>query len=177
MERSPQGNESDEQVRPRLDIDLQGPEGNVFILFIRAREQLEGDALKSFNKEIWDVTQIGSGKKYDDILAIVNSYMELTDTSGLYPAYTIEGKVTAAVGRLQEQVATLPPSVNAGVEGLWPDFDSPDTGSFAYMAVLDDEITRVQDEIVNGDESQREAYQQYLAMLQECTATFRRTGL
>lgn len=94
MEQLPQNNEG-EQVRPRLDIDLQGPEGNVFILFIRARAELGGDELKSFNKEIWDATQHGSGKTYNDILAIVNSYMELIDTSGLYPAYTIEGKVTA----------------------------------------------------------------------------------
>lgn len=176
MEQLPQNNET-EQARPRLDIDLRGPEGNVFILFIRARAELEGEALINFNREIWDATQHGSGKTYSDILGIVNSYMELTDTSGLYPAYTIEGKVTAAVGRLQEQVATLPPSVEAGINGLWPDFDNADTGSFAYTAVLGSEITRVQNEIVDSDESQREAYERYLAMLQECAAAFRRIGI
>lgn len=174
MERSPQNNE---QERPRLDIDLQGPDGNVFMLFIRARAQLEGDALKAFNREVWDATQAGSGKKYGDILAIVDSYMELMDTSGLYPAYTLEGKVTAAVGRLQEQVATLPPSVDAGVDGLWPEFGNSDTGMFAYSVLIHNEITRIQDEIANGDQSQREGYERYLAMLQECDAVFRRIGI
>ncbi|HVB24077.1 MAG TPA: hypothetical protein VNG51_19220 [Ktedonobacteraceae bacterium] len=78
---------NNEQERPRLDIDLSGPDGNVFMVIGMARQQLEEDTLKEFNREIWEATQHGSGKKYADILGIVNSYMDLIDTSGMYEAY------------------------------------------------------------------------------------------
>ena len=52
-----------------------------------ARAKLEGDARKELNQVIWEATQQGSGRTYNDLLAIVNSYMDLTDTSGLFEAY------------------------------------------------------------------------------------------
>ena len=87
MERSPQGNEKNEPERPRLDIDLAGPDGNVFNVIGKARAVLEGDARKEFNQVIWEAAQRGSGKTYMDILGIVNSYMDLTDISGTYEMY------------------------------------------------------------------------------------------
>ena len=75
-----------EPVRPRLDIDLSGPDGNVFMVIGKARQQLEGEQLEQFEREINDAISLGV-KKYHDILAIVNSYMDLTDTSGMYEAY------------------------------------------------------------------------------------------
>ncbi len=86
MEQFPQANE-EEQPRPRLDLDLSGPDGNVFDVVMLAREKLEGDARTKFDLAIREATQPGAGKKYDDILSIVNSHMDLTDTSGLYPQY------------------------------------------------------------------------------------------
>lgn len=84
MEQVPQNNE---QERPRLDIDLQGPDGNVFVVLMQARGQLEGAALMAFNEDIRMAIQSGMGTKYEDILYIVNSYMTLTDTSTTYEAY------------------------------------------------------------------------------------------
>lgn len=84
MEQSPQNNE---QERPRLDIDLSGPDGNVFDVVMLAREQLEGDARTLFERAINEAMQPGAGKKYEDILAIVNSHVALTDTSEMYPQY------------------------------------------------------------------------------------------
>lgn len=80
-------NTDEEAQRPRLDIDLSGSDGNVFDVVILARNKLEGDARTQFDLAIREATQPGAGKKYDDILAIVNSHMDLTDTSGLYPQY------------------------------------------------------------------------------------------
>lgn len=86
MERFPQSDEH-EHAWPRLDIDLSGEDGNAFAVIMMARRLLEGDPLKQFNREIWEATQVGSGKTYMDMLAIVNSYMDVTDTSGMYEAY------------------------------------------------------------------------------------------
>ncbi len=86
MEDFPQSNEN-EQERPRLDVDLSGPDGNVYMVITKAREQLTGKALMGFNEDIWMATQVGAGKNYTDILDIVNSYMTLTDTSAMYEAY------------------------------------------------------------------------------------------
>lgn len=84
MEQQPEANE---QQQPRLDIDLSGPDGNVFMVITRARQQLEGNALVGFNEDIHMATQPGVGTTYADILDIVNSYMTLTDTSATYEAY------------------------------------------------------------------------------------------
>ena len=87
MEQFPKANEGNEQERPRLDINLSGPDGNVFMVIGMARRQLEGEALKEFNRTISEATQAGRKTTYDDILGIVSSYMELTDTSSTYAAY------------------------------------------------------------------------------------------
>ncbi|SRR6266487_154137 len=87
MEQFPQANEGNEPERPRLDVDLRGPDGNVFMLLALARRQLEGEALKDFNRTVWEATQAGAKTTYDDMLGIVNSFMTLTDTSATYPDY------------------------------------------------------------------------------------------
>lgn len=87
MERSSQSNEQEPPARPRIDIDLSGPDSHWFNLISRARAVLEGDALKDFNRAMWEAIQHGSDKTYADILAIVKSYMDLTDTSGIYKEY------------------------------------------------------------------------------------------
>lgn len=94
MENFP-GNEEDKIERQRLELDLNGPEGNVFMVMGKARELLEDDQLAAYNKEIREAITPGSGKKYPDILSIVNSYVDLIDRSDVpqYPQYAPKPEV------------------------------------------------------------------------------------
>jgi hypothetical protein len=88
MERFPQGNEQNGPEQPQtLNLDLSGPDGNVFFVIGSALERLEGEELKDFKKIISGVMAPGTGRRYEDILAIVNSYVRLVDTSGTHPDY------------------------------------------------------------------------------------------
>ncbi len=51
---------------------------------------ISGEVLEKFNDEVRTAIAPGAGKKYEDILAIVNSYVRLIDSSGLYPEYSNE---------------------------------------------------------------------------------------
>ena len=87
MEGAPRNNESEPPERPKLDVDLSTWDGHWFNLINAARQRLEGDARKEFNQVIWEATQVGSGVTYNGLLGIINSYMDVTDTSGTYAAY------------------------------------------------------------------------------------------
>src|SRR3989442_3900522 len=75
--------------RPILTLDLLGPDGNVFIAIARARALLTGQMLEHFNMDIGQAMLINVGTTYRDILAIVNKYLRLIDTSGTYSEYAI----------------------------------------------------------------------------------------
>ena len=75
-------------MKPVLTLDLSGPDGNVFMVIGYARQLLTGLMLEHFNTEVRAAIELGAGKKYVDILAIVNSYVRLVDSSGLYPEYS-----------------------------------------------------------------------------------------
>src|SRR5690349_694876 len=114
--------------RPILTLDLQGPEGNVFIVIGRTRSMLSGLALEHFNIEIGIATLVQGVATYRDILAIVNKYVRLIDRSGLYAEYAVDQEaVIAAVDHLNDQIKTLPSEVPCSIEDLYPDFDDPDT--------------------------------------------------
>lgn len=85
MEQAPQLNQPE---RPPLSLDLSGPDGNVFAVIGLAHAQLAGGAQELFMAAIREATEPGAGKRYEDILGIVNAYTRLVDTSGLYPAYS-----------------------------------------------------------------------------------------
>lgn len=128
MEKFPQSNEQNRlsDSRPRLEIDFDGESGNVFWVVSLAKQaliegcwdKLEGiESLEKGNAMVNDTaTSIlslehrwtearkpGAGKNYEDILAMVNEYVELVDTSvsGRYPQYkpmdgsrTVDGTIT-----------------------------------------------------------------------------------
>ncbi len=73
--------------RPILTLDLSGPDGNVFMVIGHARALLGGEELDKFNDEVRAAIAPGAGKKYKDVLAIINTYVRLVDSSGLYPEY------------------------------------------------------------------------------------------
>src|SRR5712692_8395604 len=91
--------------RPILTLDLQGPEGNVFVVIGRARELLTGLMLEHFNTDIGQATLINVGTTYKDVLEIVNHYVRLIDKSGLYAEYAIDQEaILSAIDHLNEQL-------------------------------------------------------------------------
>src|SRR2546427_3531021 len=147
--------------RPTLTLDLSGPEGNVFVVISLTRARLSGEPLMAFNRAIGEATLITAGKKYTDILAIVNSYVRLVDWSGLYPEYPRdEAAIIAAVDILNEQLKTLPDTTPCSIEGLYPEFDQPEHGPEVYLALLGQEIEHVDEQIGQTEEGQRASLQQ-----------------
>jgi hypothetical protein len=174
MEQVPSYNNAQEAQRPHLDIDLAGPDGNVFIVIGMARRQLEGEALKEFNRTIWESTQQGSNIKYDGILAVVNSYTDLLDTSNMYPQYGPEAHITAAIDRLNARLQMLPPNISCDIAGLYPEFDNPDLGPNKYGMLLEEEIERVEIEVGRCAEDERVGLLELRAHLLACAASLKR---
>jgi len=188
MENLPQNQEAQYPDRPILSLDLAGEDGNVFMLVGRAQQVVPEEEREAFRQEIRAATAPGAGKKYDDILAIVDSHVELVDVSETHPMYGEPGRVqdvteryqryvTGAVERLNEQIMTLPETVPCGIDGLYPEFDEPDHSPEAYLAVLNSEIGSTEDKIEHASEEEREGLEQYRTMLRECRRALRRTGV
>lgn len=72
--------------RPRLLIDLQ-QNGNIHMVIAKARQIVPSDQLDRFIIATLDAQRPGANKTYQDMLAIINSYVELVDSSGQYPEY------------------------------------------------------------------------------------------
>src|SRR6266567_4847650 len=107
--------------RPVLRLDLIGPEGSVFVVIGRARELLTGLMLEHFNTDIGQAMLIDAGKTYRDILAIVNKYVRLIDTSGMYSEYgPDEDAIRRAIDTFNEQLRLLPDTVICAIDGLYP---------------------------------------------------------
>lgn len=92
--------------RPVLRLDLQGEEGNIFVVvgFVAAKfieESGETDGRKLYDAMFDRIADPKAHHNYQQALAIVNEYVRLVDTSGLYPEY-----------------ATTPPVVWSDVKGV-----------------------------------------------------------
>lgn len=74
--------------KPRLEIDLHGTNGNIYLVFGAARQVVPSDQLNRFIEAMLDATKPDAHKTYDDLLAIINQYVELVDTSGEYALYS-----------------------------------------------------------------------------------------
>jgi hypothetical protein len=163
--------------RPLLSLDLSGPEGNVFVVIGRARALLTGLMLEHFNTDIGNATLIDAGKTYVDILAIVNQYTQLVDSSGMYADYAKhidEQAVTAAVDHFNARLQTLPPTVVCAIDGLYPDFEEPDTGPEVYLSFVEDEIRWV---VSLMAQKRDEHLDRLLTILQELVSALRRAGV
>jgi hypothetical protein len=164
--------------RPTLTLDLSGPDGNVFMVIGRARLLLTGQLLEHFNLDVRAALVPDAGKTYQDILAIVNSYVRLIDTSGLYAEYAVnQEEVIAAITRFNEQLKSLPDDVPCSLEDLYPDFNDPDCDAYAYLALLMMDIASVEKEIADASEAQVGPLQRLLTMLQECASALERAGI
>lgn len=74
--------------KPKLEIDLQGSDGNIYMVIAKARQIVPSKQLNDFINVYLDAQKPGANKTYEDMLVLVNQYVELIDTSGLYPAYS-----------------------------------------------------------------------------------------
>jgi hypothetical protein len=72
----------------RLEIDLQGTD--IYMVIAKARQIVPSEQLNDFMNAYLDAQKPGANKTYEDMLALVNHYVELIDTSGLYPPYAVQ---------------------------------------------------------------------------------------
>lgn len=190
MENLPQDNQHEqlEMQHPLLSLDLSGEQGNVFAVIGHAQQVVPADEQETFRQEIQAATAPGAGKKYDDILEIVNSHVELVDTSYSHPVYgnpehvqdtteRYQRHVIGAVERLNDQMHTVPETTSIQIDGVYPEFDDEDYSPDKYMVVLNFEIGRVEGDIEHAVGAEREALEQYRAMLRECRSSLRRAGV
>src|SRR6266487_3021821 len=178
MEGLPQHNEQGSEVeRPMLDIDLSGPDGNIFPVVSMARQVLTDEARKQFNQAVWEATEVGSGTTYTGLLALVNASADLLDTSNTYPQYGPEAHITAAIDRLNERVQVLPPHLSCDIAGIYPEFDEPEMGPDKYGMLLSEEIERVEGELGQCSQDDRNDLLELRAHLVACAASLQRAGV
>lgn len=164
--------------RPILTLDLQGPEGNVFVVIGRARRLLSGSTLAQYNTDIGNATLVNAGVTYPGILAIINHYVRLIDRSGLYPEYGVnQEEVIVAIDHFNEQLQTLPSDTPCSLEDLYPDFDDPDRDAYTYLALVTTEIASVERQIEQCSEDEKGLYERLLTMLRECASALERAGI
>ena len=175
-EQFPTGSEHD-PFRPQLDIDFSGPDGNVYMVVTLARAQLQGDALDDFNADVYASVRHGSGKTYTDVLAIVNTYVDILDTSNIYPQYGAEAHITAAVNALNAELHLLPPGIESEVTGLYPEFNKPELGPDKYGLLLEEEIRRVEGEVERAKEDTVYDWLNLQNRLRDTVAALRRAGV
>jgi hypothetical protein len=179
MEQLPRPDEQadDEYTRPHIEIDLQGPDGKLFNVISIARQHLTGHALQSFNQTVWAYTEYGAGKTYDDMLGLVNTYMDLLDTSDLYPQYGRGAHVMAAVDTLNNRLHLLPPGIESPLTGLYPELDDPDMGPDKYVLLLEEELQRVEGELAICSKDKHGDWMELRTELLRCRSALRRAGV
>jgi hypothetical protein len=161
--------------RPLLRLDLSGSDGNVFVVMGLARTLLTGQMLEHLDADLNEATEPGKERKYEVILEIVNKYVRLIDTSGMYPDYAIDKEaITKAIDHFNEQLNTLPDTVICAIDGLYPDFEDDLIGPEVYLSFVEDEIRWT---VSLMAQKKDEALERLLAMLQECVSALRRAGV
>jgi hypothetical protein len=188
MEQLPQDNEMQRPQRPMLSLDLDSEQGNVFAVIGHALEVVPPEEQEQFKQEIQAVTALGAGSTYENVLALVDMYVELIDISETHlvygnPAHVRDATeryqryVMSAVERLNDQMVTLPETTPVQIDGMYPEFNDPDYAPEAYMVVLNVEIGRVEADIDQSSVEEREALELYRGMLRECRDALRQAGV
>jgi hypothetical protein len=71
-----------------LQLDLSGgADANLHAIIWKAKQLLAGEELANFNAESERAIAPGAGQDYPTVLALINSYVRLVDSSGTYPEY------------------------------------------------------------------------------------------
>jgi len=81
------------------------------------------------------------------------------------------------VHRFNEQLAELPETIYCPLEGLYPEFDSPDYSPEIYLTMVANEATLVGRQIEQALADRKEPLEQLLAILTECAAALRQAGV
>jgi hypothetical protein len=77
-------------AKPGLIVNLAGPEGsNVYALVGRVCLLLTGQMLEHFLDDIRVAISEAAIAGYEDILTIIDQYVNLEDSSGTYPDYSL----------------------------------------------------------------------------------------
>ncbi len=62
--------------RPKIELDLKGPEGNIFVVL--------GKASQALHDLIWEMeSRVKEAYSYEDALSIINEYVEIKPKGGL----------------------------------------------------------------------------------------------
>jgi len=72
--------------KPTITIDLR-QDGNAHMVIAKARQIVPSEHLNDFLNATLDAQKPGAHKTYEDMLAIIDQYVEIIDTSGDYPQY------------------------------------------------------------------------------------------
>jgi len=161
--------------RPILKLDLSGSDGNVFVVMGLARTMLAGSMQQHLDQDLNEATEPGKERKYEVILEIVNKYVKLIDTSGMYPDYAIDKEaITKAIDHFNACLKTLPPTVVCAIDGLYPDFDDAMVGPEVYLSFVEDEIRWA---ISLMAQKRDEHLDRLLTMLRELVSALRRAGV
>jgi hypothetical protein len=161
--------------RPLLKLDLSGSDGNVYVVMGLARTLLSGQMLEHLDADLNEATTPGQEKKYAEILAIVDKYVHLVDTSGIYREYAIDkDMIMAAIDHFNEQLETLPDTVVCAIEGLYPDFDDDLIGPEVYLSFVEDEIRWT---VSLMAQKRDEHLDKLLTMLRELVSALRSAGV
>lgn len=182
MEQFPQDNNPNElpppqPERPVLRADLSENQSDLAPLIATAQELLRGDALEVFQQEIHEVGTPVAEKDQRDLLEVMNEHVELVDISNSYPQYAWKEKITAAVQWLNKQIETLPQNMPCSIDGLYPDFDDPNTGPEVYLNVLWSEVAQTEQLMGQDDGRQQETLEYYHDLLMTTIVKFWRYGL
>ena len=162
-------------ARPLLKLDLSGSDGNVYVVMGLARTLLTGQMLEHLDADLNEATTPGQEKKYEDIVRVVDKYVRLIDTSGMYPQYAINKvQVTEAVTHFNERLNTLPETVICAIEGLYPDFDDDLIGPEVYLSFVEDEVAWV---VSLMAQKRDEHLDRLLTMLEELVSALRSAGV
>lgn len=172
----PERTEKSQPERPTLLIDL-SINHNAFDMIQRMHMQLGGKALEACQRAIDEANIPVENEGCDKLLSIIDAHVELIDTSNTYQQYAWQGKITDAVQWLNEQIKALPESVPCSIDGLYPNFDDPDTGPDVYLNVLWHEVAQTEQFMSEREGSERDFLGQYRNLLITTIAKFFRYGL
>ena len=76
-------------AKPEFIVNLKGPEGNVFFLVGKVAMMLTGDMQQHFLDDMAVAMSGNAIVGYEDILAIIDQYVNLEDSSRTYPDYSV----------------------------------------------------------------------------------------
>lgn len=73
-------------AKPGLIMDLKAVHGNIYEVIVKVRLVVPSEQLTDFWKAVLDAQ--ARHATFEDLLAVIDQYVSLEDSSGTYPDYT-----------------------------------------------------------------------------------------